>query len=198
MTIYVISITPDTELTSLVIDNGGTGFTLETTTITIDPPPTGGTTAAASVTTVSGGVITAVSLDDPGSGYTTPPNVLVTSPTGTGAALSVSVQINFTPNTNILTAPITFASDEFNPGGGAIIRVWFCFETAADADTIISVDCTGSGKLCQFNADNNFAIKSKGLYRFDIPARTSDVINIESSVAISAINLLRFEKVVMA
>ena len=72
-------------------------------------------------------------------------------------------------NTSILN-DITFASNEFVPGGAGLARVWF-------------------------NADNNFAIKSDGLYRFDIPVMFGDIINIQSSVALTAIPLLRFEKI---
>lgn len=100
-------------------------------------------------------------------------------------------------NVSILNPDITFASDEFVPGGAGGVRVWFSFTTTAAADTAVSISHTASFvDPVKLNADNNFVIKSDGLYRFDIPASFGDAINIQSSVALTDIPLLRFEKVV--
>lgn len=71
------------ELFNLVIKAGGSGYTNPT--ITISAPPAGGTAATGSVT-ATGGVITGVTLDTPGSGYTAPPTITVNGG-GTGAVI---------------------------------------------------------------------------------------------------------------
>lgn len=67
---------------SVKVTSGGTGYTAPTVDF-VDPAGLGsGATATA---TVVGGVVTAITLTNNGSGYTTPPSVVITDSTGSGA-----------------------------------------------------------------------------------------------------------------
>jgi hypothetical protein len=73
----------------ILIVNGGTGYTAPT----IDFVGGGGAGAAATVT-LTGGVITGVTITNPGSGYVTTPAINVLDATGTGAVLVGQLGIN--------------------------------------------------------------------------------------------------------
>ena len=112
----------------------------------------------------------------------------------------IPITINTAPitgNSDILTNDITFLPQEFNPGKSGLMRVWFCFETPADADTVVTVSHTsGFNNPTQLNADNNFVIRSKGLYRFDVPVTFDDSVNIRSSQQVDTIQLLRADCII--
>jgi len=102
-----------------------------------------------------------------------------------------------TANTDILVNPLTFVPRELAPGGAGIYRLYFTFVFAADADAIISLSSKPAfADPEQLNSDQNFIIKSKGKYRFDIDIEEGDEIQIRSSVQITAIHKLRFHKIV--
>ncbi|HYH09858.1 MAG TPA: C25 family cysteine peptidase [Thermoanaerobaculia bacterium] len=69
----------------VALGSGGTGYSI--------PPAIsfsgGGGTGAAAIATVSGGVITAISVTNPGSGYTTVPTVIIT-PNGSGSGATAA------------------------------------------------------------------------------------------------------------
>ena len=74
-------------ITSIQVADGGSGYT-STPTISIDYPGVYGGTTAQAVATVVGGVITSVTLTNPGSGYNNPAaSVSVSDDSGTGAVL---------------------------------------------------------------------------------------------------------------
>jgi len=76
---------------SFSINNGGSGYTdLETFSVTISAPPATAESiqATAGVATITGGVITAIAVGNPGRGYLTPPTVTVTGGGGSGAAVT--------------------------------------------------------------------------------------------------------------
>lgn len=81
----------ESEPLSVVIMNGGTGYSA-TPIVSIAPAPgdlTGnGATATA---TVTGGIITGITVTNPGSGYTAAPIVTITDATGVGAAALAAV-----------------------------------------------------------------------------------------------------------
>lgn len=187
--IYPKDTIADTELENLVINNGGTGFsnTASETTLVIDPPPSGGTQALASVTSVSLGVIDGVSLDDPGSGYQSIPNVTVIG-TGSGANITVGVQINFLATENILASDVVITNNDVSPGGGGILRVYFSMTFSENSIVSVSNNGVFKGNL---NADLNSQVVSNGYYRFDIDVESGDSINLQSSITVTAINLLR-------
>ena len=81
-------------LQKIAIENGGTGYSSITLpSITVSPPPTGTTATATAV--VTNGVITDVVITNPGSGYTSPPTVTVTSGSGSNAKLKAVVDAVF-------------------------------------------------------------------------------------------------------
>jgi len=113
------------------------------------------------------------------------------------------VTVEATPaiNAKILTNDLTFTTDEFGGGERAgAIRIQFSFTTAADADMVITLTKKGAADLLgsplTLNSDQNFVIKSKGLYRFDVDVLQTDLINLSSSIALTAINELQIDKVV--
>jgi len=77
------SYSTSSQVASVTVSAGGTGYT-DGATATFSAPPAGGVTALGTITVV-GGAITAVVISNPGSGYTSAPTV--TAPTGTGATL---------------------------------------------------------------------------------------------------------------
>ena len=100
-------------------------------------------------------------------------------------------------NAKILTNNITFSELELSPGRSGAMRVWIAIVTAADADTILTVTYDGSfTEIIQLQADNNFLVKSKGLYRFDVPIRADINWNIKSSVEITSVELFFLDKIV--
>jgi len=68
-------------ISSIVISDGGVGYTT-TPTVTISDPIGIGTTRATATATISSGSVTSISIDYPGYGYTTtnPPSVLIEQP----------------------------------------------------------------------------------------------------------------------
>jgi len=84
-------------VTSIVINNGGTGYGAPT--VTLSAPGAGGTTATASATQ-SGGVIDSITITNPGTGYTYGETVTVTfGGGGTGATATAYANIT-DPNTD--------------------------------------------------------------------------------------------------
>ena len=68
---------------NIVVDTGGSGYTIAPT-VTIDAPPSGGTQALASAFIFNGSVVS-IAVNDPGNGYTSPPNIVITGGNGAGA-----------------------------------------------------------------------------------------------------------------
>lgn len=81
-------------------------FTTADATVTIDPPVSG-TQATATASVGANGVITGITITNPGIGYTTPPNVLITG-AGSGATASAVV----------LTSGAVTSLTLLTPGGG--------------------------------------------------------------------------------
>lgn len=71
---------------SIAVGAGGTGYTDPTVAIT-----DGGGSGATAEATVEDGVITAITVTDPGSGYTSAPTVTITDANGTGATATANV-----------------------------------------------------------------------------------------------------------
>lgn len=105
------------KVASVNIVNGGTGYNVGDTTVTFSAPPPGGVTATGTLT-IEGGVITGLTITNPGSGYTSAPTVTVTdtNPTpGSGAnitaALFVPVLIK-----NLDNYTISYSAGQANVG----------------------------------------------------------------------------------
>jgi hypothetical protein len=73
----------DMELTntSITIVDGGTGYNVETTTVTVSTPNESTGTQAIATANISGGVIESIDFINPGSGYTTTPTITVSDDT---------------------------------------------------------------------------------------------------------------------
>jgi len=116
---------------------------------------------------------------------------IVATPTGTP----------ITANTQILASDITITASLLN-GDSGLLRLLFSFTTAIAADTQITVtklgaaDLTGSPLI--LNADNTFIILSDGYYRFDVSVAPGDLINLSSSVQITAVNDLQVQRIPLA
>lgn len=83
---YTTACIPNGALTSIIVTNGGSGYT-STPTVTISAPGTGGTQATAqAVVSNPGGTISGFAIDSGGAGYILAPTVSVTGGGGTGAA----------------------------------------------------------------------------------------------------------------
>lgn len=66
--------------TSVTIVDGGTGYNVESTVVTVSPPNENTGTQAFASANISGGVIQSIDFIDTGSGYTTTPTITVTDP----------------------------------------------------------------------------------------------------------------------
>ena len=107
----------DSEIaTPLTISNGGANFEIGDV-VVFDPPPTG-TTATGVVDGVgASNTITSINVTNVGSGYTSAPNVTVTSVAGTGAIITALVTLNFGMDQNIFVEDLAITSDDLRPGG---------------------------------------------------------------------------------
>ena len=98
-TFTVNAYAPQTEgigykVSGIVITNGGSGYSYSNPpTVTIAPPPpsSGAIQATVSSITIASGAITAVSINNAGSGYLSPPAVYITGGSGTNATATVTV-----------------------------------------------------------------------------------------------------------
>jgi len=133
---------------TVTVGAGGTGYTAPT--VTLDAPIAGGTQAVASATVVSG-VITAISVTTPGSGYTSAPNVYISDSSGTGASATsalaagtgVVASISVTnPGTGYTAPPNVTITD--TTGGGASATASLASSNAG-VITAINVTYIGSG-----------------------------------------------------
>jgi hypothetical protein len=74
---------------NIVLSNGGSGYTSNTTVTISSPTGTGGTQAYATANIV-GGIIQSVYFTNSGSGYTTTPTITITDTSGVGAIVSIN------------------------------------------------------------------------------------------------------------
>ena len=84
----------------VTILTGGTGYTDATASVTFSAPPSGGNTATGTVQT-TGGVVTNITITDPGSGYVTAPTVTITD-SGSGVNATASSLLSYFPTTGLV------------------------------------------------------------------------------------------------
>ena len=101
---------------------GGTGYTDATASVTFSAPPSGGTTATGTVQT-TGGVVTNITITNPGSGYVTAPTVTITD-SGSGVNATASSLLSYFPTTG-LVAGVAFL-DAYVFVGTPAGRVYSC------------------------------------------------------------------------
>jgi hypothetical protein len=87
------------EIQSIDITSGGSGYSSQPT-VLISPPPDveNAIQATAGVVTIVGGVITNISLLNPGRGYLTPPVITIVGGGGTGATATATMRISTIAN----------------------------------------------------------------------------------------------------
>ncbi len=141
--------------TSLPVLSGGGGYSINQTSlpITISPPNTpGGVQAIGHAVTNAAGAVTAVYMDNWGSGYTANPTITISG--GTTAA-NVALYVNH-PVDNIIGGFATVNGSDWayrDPGTGNIVALPSNFYTVQDdpsswtANQNISVDANGPGPL---------------------------------------------------
>lgn len=174
--------------TPLTISDGGSGYLIGDE-VVFDPPPNG-ITATGVVDGEAAGVITSINVTDVGSGYTSAPNVTVTSLAGTGAIITAAVTLNFSMDQDVFVNDVEFTPEDFRPGGGGILRLYFSFA----GTTTVKVMNNGNFKGF-LNADNTNTISDNGYYRFDIDVEGNDSINLQLGAAVTAVNFLRLHLV---
>jgi hypothetical protein len=79
---------------SVVVTNGGSGYSADKTTVTISAASGDAGSGAKAKATVNGGIVTAIEMTDMGTGYTKPPTIAINdaaSPAGTGATADASL-----------------------------------------------------------------------------------------------------------
>ena len=137
---------------AITITAGGGGYTMPTVDFDLPDAPDG-VIAKAHAEIDANGVITAVVVDDPGSGYLAPPNVVIRNgtvydpirDTGFGATATATLTINSivvdSPGAGYVSAPSVTINDATGTGASATAQV--------NAGIITSIDVTnpGSGYL---------------------------------------------------
>lgn len=188
--IYARNPIVDSEIaTPLTISNGGSGYQLGDV-VVFDPPPNG-TTATGEVDGIGGsGDITSINVTNVGQGYTSAPSVTVTSETGSSAIITAVVTLNFGMDMDVFVNDVEFTSDDFRPGGGGILRIYFSFDTTTTAKVFNNGNFKGF-----LNADNSNTIAENGYYRFDIDVEGGDGINLQLGAAVTGVNFLRLHLV---
>ncbi len=179
-------------ISSISFTSRGSDFTASDV-ITITGDISSSANATFTVSTIANNAVSSITITNGGTGYTSLPTITITGGGGTGATATAVFNIKsgvIAVTTNILNSDIAITSDMVKPGGGGILRLYFSFETPADAPTQISVFNNSSTKGT-LNADNASAIVDNGYYRFDIDVEEGDNINLQSSVELESINLLR-------
>lgn len=107
---------------------GGTGYT-DGAAATFDAAPGGGVTATGTIN-VSGGVITSITITNPGAGYTTAPGVTVGG--GTSATFATKIAPNRYTNGNIVFVDRTEAQTESNKSKGITSPGWWVVKEWSD------------------------------------------------------------------
>jgi len=106
---------------------------------------------------------------------------------------SVTIAID----TKILENDITVTREMLGRSDSGLFRIWWSFTTGADYEVTITklgaADLLGSP--LKVNADNLFVLQDNGYYRFDIGVEPGDLINLSSSVAITAVNDLQIQQI---
>ena len=150
-----LTFTPDgaSEVISVDVTNGGAGYIAPTNTYT-----GGGGTGAAATATVSGGVITALTITSHGTGYNTPPTVTITGGGGSGAT-ATATNVGGVVDTLTLgaggsgytTPTITFAGANTTPATaaatvtGGVVTAITVTDPGVGYTTLPSVAITGAG-----------------------------------------------------
>ena len=129
------------QVTGIVITNGGSGYSYSnppTVTISAPPPSASSVQATAGVVTIVAGVITAISINNSGSGYLTTPTVIISGGGGSNATATANVT-----QTNLINAVSVFRTftitinRAFNePYQSLYIK---CMPPVADRDLISSL-----------------------------------------------------------
>lgn len=186
---------------TVVITAGGSAYTAATA--TFSAPPVGGVQATGTVV-LTGGVVTGVTITNPGKGYTSAPTVTITGTGGTGATATSTVNAITTtvswgtpllvagvPSAySSLTAPATLAlggaKDSTAIGSAELIAGYSMFENAEQVD--VSLIFTGAaGGDADMVTVNQFVIDNVCEARQDcmvfISPKLADVLNVTQSVA---------------
>jgi len=174
---------------SVSLVNGGAGYTVSDT-LTITGVLSSTATATIDVGTINDDSISSINVTNVGLGYTSAPNIAVTSANGNGAIITAIVTLNFGMDMDVFANDVAFTSDDFRPGGGGILRIYFSFDSTTTAKVYNNGNFKGF-----LNADNSNTIAQDGYYRFDIDVEGGDGINLQLGAAITGVNFLRLHLV---
>lgn len=186
---------------SVAIGAGGTGYT--TATVTFSAPPAGVTATGTAV--LASGVITGVTVTNPGSGYVTAPTVTFGGP-GTGGtatatlgtlasarewgtpAVVAGVAGAYKVLVDAIEAPLSAGEDSTAITAGDLTRAYELFGNQEEVD--VSLIFTGDGggdsehTVTVQNAIDNLAETRKDCVVFFSP-KLSDVLNVTQSTAVT-------------
>ena len=125
---------------SVNVTAGGSGYTAPSVDIT-----GGGGTGGTAVATVTGGVVTAVTITNPGIGYTTTPTVTITGGGGTGATATATVVGNEINAIAVTTGGTGYTSPTVTFSGGTGSGAAGTVSVTAGAVTAVTITNPGSG-----------------------------------------------------
>lgn len=160
------------QISNVRVTNGGTLYAPGDT-IAFTAAPAGGVTATGTLTIV-GGIITGVAITNPGAGYTSVPNITITTATGSGAVLVAVKEPIAEDNSKIVFVDVAEAQKSTNRNKGIKTPGWTKVSSrvvdgqvryAAEVLVAMSVASATSGDAADdlIVADDNFAITTQPL-----------------------------------
>jgi len=107
-------------------------------------------------------------------------------------AASVTIALNTKILENDLVVTKTMLA-----GNSGLFRIWWSFTTGANYELTVTKKGAADllGSPLKVNADNTFVLRDNGYYRFDVGVKPGDLINLSSSVAITAVNDLQIQQI---
>ena len=119
---FQVTITPVNQQPSfastITVTNGGSGYSSSSPpAVTIGAPASGGTQETATASVNSAGVVTGITITNPGSGYTSAPPVTIAAPGGSGTQATATSNPPAVNEGSGSQTVLNFAL--FNPGGGS-------------------------------------------------------------------------------
>ena len=128
------------EVNSVTVTAGGAGYTSPTVAIT-----GGGGSGATAAATVTAGAVTAVTITNPGTGYTTAPTVTITGGGGSGATASATLVGKELSAITVTSGGSGFTSPTVNFTGGSGSGAAGTVSVTAGAVTAVNVTNPGTG-----------------------------------------------------
>lgn len=178
------------KITGFKIIDGGSGYSVTPTIQLSSPDQAGGTIATVLTTTISGGQITAVSINAQGSGYSYPPIVTIIGTSARSAVLEPIVERLSSTYTNLIVTgdgyleenPYQVSGITITNGGSGYSSVQFLFKSP---DLINGVIAAANGIITDVALTGTLAASTTSTTVTGVGTNFLTVLSINSSVKIN-------------